>query len=200
MGTPKGRDAGSKYLTRFIEEMKACGFVASGLARSGQHEAVVAPRVIDAQGRFEHRRDRPWAWSSRRGCRLVRESGGEPPPFVSRRQCEKLTADAAAKEKAEDVGSRFRLRERLFQTQQRLLMSLDQLVYPRVQSTERLVVGGESEYVVGNPEPDRCERLEPVGERVRRRDLDGLPGNGRRSERIDQGRSRPHLMLCHIER
>ena len=43
MGTPKGRDAGWKYLTRFIEEMKACGFVASGLARSGQHEATVAP-------------------------------------------------------------------------------------------------------------------------------------------------------------
>ena len=43
MGTPKGRDAGSKYLTRFIEEMKACGFVASALARSGQHEATVAP-------------------------------------------------------------------------------------------------------------------------------------------------------------
>ena len=43
MGTPKQRDAGSKYLTRFIEEMKACGFVASALARSGQHEAAVAP-------------------------------------------------------------------------------------------------------------------------------------------------------------
>jgi polar amino acid transport system substrate-binding protein len=43
MGTPKGRDAGSKYLTSFIEEMKACGFVAAALARSGQHEAAVAP-------------------------------------------------------------------------------------------------------------------------------------------------------------
>jgi polar amino acid transport system substrate-binding protein len=45
MGTPKGRDAGSTYLTSFIEEMKACGFVASGLARSGQHGAAVAPPV-----------------------------------------------------------------------------------------------------------------------------------------------------------
>jgi polar amino acid transport system substrate-binding protein len=43
MGTPKGRDAGSKYLTNFIEQMKACGFVASALAGSGQHEAAVAP-------------------------------------------------------------------------------------------------------------------------------------------------------------
>ena len=43
MGTPKQRAAGSKYLTHFIEEMKACGFVASALARSGQHDAAVAP-------------------------------------------------------------------------------------------------------------------------------------------------------------
>lgn len=43
MGTPKQRDAGSKHLTHFIEEMKACGFVAAALARSGQHEAAVAP-------------------------------------------------------------------------------------------------------------------------------------------------------------
>ena len=43
MGTPKQRDAGSKYLIHFIEEMKACGFVASALVRSGQHEAAVAP-------------------------------------------------------------------------------------------------------------------------------------------------------------
>lgn len=43
MGTPKGRETGAQYLTRFIEEMKASGFVASALARSGQHEAAVAP-------------------------------------------------------------------------------------------------------------------------------------------------------------
>jgi polar amino acid transport system substrate-binding protein len=43
MGTPKGRDTGSQYLASFIEEMKASGFVASALARSGQHEAAVAP-------------------------------------------------------------------------------------------------------------------------------------------------------------
>jgi polar amino acid transport system substrate-binding protein len=43
MGTPKGRDTGSKYLASFIEEMKATHFVASALARSAQHEATVAP-------------------------------------------------------------------------------------------------------------------------------------------------------------
>jgi polar amino acid transport system substrate-binding protein len=43
MGTPQGRDTGSQYLTSFIEEMKASSFVASALARSGQHEAAVAP-------------------------------------------------------------------------------------------------------------------------------------------------------------
>ena len=33
MGTPKGREAGAKYLREFIEEMKASGFVAQALAR-----------------------------------------------------------------------------------------------------------------------------------------------------------------------
>jgi polar amino acid transport system substrate-binding protein len=42
MGTPKGRLAGAKYLAAFIEEMKASGFVADALKRSGQ-VAVVAP-------------------------------------------------------------------------------------------------------------------------------------------------------------
>src|SRR5439155_2453932 len=36
MGTPKGREAGARYLREFVEEMKASGFVATGLERSGQ--------------------------------------------------------------------------------------------------------------------------------------------------------------------
>jgi len=43
MGTPRGRDAGAKYLREFVEEMKASGFVAAGLQRSGQGDAAVAP-------------------------------------------------------------------------------------------------------------------------------------------------------------
>jgi polar amino acid transport system substrate-binding protein len=43
MGTPKGRDAGARYLREFVEEMKASGFVAAGLARSGQGDAAIAP-------------------------------------------------------------------------------------------------------------------------------------------------------------
>ena len=42
MGTPKGRLAGVGYLKTFVEEMKASGFVADALARSGQ-SATVAP-------------------------------------------------------------------------------------------------------------------------------------------------------------
>jgi hypothetical protein len=30
MGTPKGREAGAKYLAAFVEDMKASGFVADG--------------------------------------------------------------------------------------------------------------------------------------------------------------------------
>jgi len=45
MGTPKGREAGARYLREFIEEMKASGFVAKGLARSGQSDATVAPKA-----------------------------------------------------------------------------------------------------------------------------------------------------------
>ncbi len=33
MGTPRGREAGAKYLREFVEEMKASGFVAQSLAR-----------------------------------------------------------------------------------------------------------------------------------------------------------------------
>src|SRR6266849_9720972 len=43
MGTPKGRDAGVRYLREFIEEMKASGFVARALSASGQTDAAVAP-------------------------------------------------------------------------------------------------------------------------------------------------------------
>jgi polar amino acid transport system substrate-binding protein len=43
MGTAKGRLAGAAYLRAFIEEMKASGFVADALRRSGQHDATVAP-------------------------------------------------------------------------------------------------------------------------------------------------------------
>jgi len=43
MCTPRGRDAGLRYLRKFVEEMKASGFVATGLARSGRSDAVVAP-------------------------------------------------------------------------------------------------------------------------------------------------------------
>jgi len=43
MGTPKGRDAGARYLREFIEEMKASGFVAQALARHRIEGAAVAP-------------------------------------------------------------------------------------------------------------------------------------------------------------
>lgn len=43
MGLPKGRAAGYRYLRRFVEDMKASGFVAQALARSGQNDATVAP-------------------------------------------------------------------------------------------------------------------------------------------------------------
>ena len=43
MGLPKGREAGARYLTRFVEEMKASGFVAAPLARHGIEGAAVAP-------------------------------------------------------------------------------------------------------------------------------------------------------------
>jgi polar amino acid transport system substrate-binding protein len=43
MGTPKGRKDGARYLARFVEAMKASGFVAGALAASGQEDAAVAP-------------------------------------------------------------------------------------------------------------------------------------------------------------
>jgi polar amino acid transport system substrate-binding protein len=43
MAVPKGRPAGAEYLARFVEEMKALGFVADALLRHGIEGAVVAP-------------------------------------------------------------------------------------------------------------------------------------------------------------
>jgi polar amino acid transport system substrate-binding protein len=43
MGMPRGRPAARGYLHDFVEEMKASGFVAGALARSGQADAAVAP-------------------------------------------------------------------------------------------------------------------------------------------------------------
>jgi polar amino acid transport system substrate-binding protein len=43
MATPRGRSAGARYLTDFIDEMKASGFVAAALASTGQRDATVAP-------------------------------------------------------------------------------------------------------------------------------------------------------------
>lgn len=43
MGVPAGREAAAMYLTSFIEEMKASGFVAAALTRHGREDAAVAP-------------------------------------------------------------------------------------------------------------------------------------------------------------
>ena len=43
MAIPKGRDAGTRYVTSFVEEMKASGFVAEALRRHVIEGAVVAP-------------------------------------------------------------------------------------------------------------------------------------------------------------
>ncbi len=43
MGVPKGRETGAAYLRALIEALKASGFVAAGLERSGQSDAMVAP-------------------------------------------------------------------------------------------------------------------------------------------------------------
>src|SRR5215216_1300763 len=42
MAVPRGRPAAARYLREFIDEMKASGFVAAGLQRSGQRDAAVA--------------------------------------------------------------------------------------------------------------------------------------------------------------
>jgi polar amino acid transport system substrate-binding protein len=43
MGVPKGRTAAQAWLSSFIEEMKASGFVADALKRHGIEGANVAP-------------------------------------------------------------------------------------------------------------------------------------------------------------
>ena len=43
MGMARGKDEGAKYLTAFVEEMKASGFVAEALARHKIEGAIVAP-------------------------------------------------------------------------------------------------------------------------------------------------------------
>jgi polar amino acid transport system substrate-binding protein len=43
IATPNGRAAGAAYLRSFIEEMKANGFVADALKRSGQTAPVAPP-------------------------------------------------------------------------------------------------------------------------------------------------------------
>jgi polar amino acid transport system substrate-binding protein len=43
IGTPKGRIAGAAYVRSFVEEMKASGFVADALKRSGQSAPVAPP-------------------------------------------------------------------------------------------------------------------------------------------------------------
>ena len=43
MGVPQGRPAAAAYVKKFVEEMKASGFVADALKRSGQPDAAVAP-------------------------------------------------------------------------------------------------------------------------------------------------------------
>ncbi len=45
MGTPKDREAGTLYLREFVEEMKASGFVARALEKSGQGDTAVAPKA-----------------------------------------------------------------------------------------------------------------------------------------------------------
>ncbi len=42
---PAGRPEAKAYMGRFIEEMKASGFVAGALQRSGQSDATVAPKA-----------------------------------------------------------------------------------------------------------------------------------------------------------
>ena len=49
VGTPRGRNAARAWLHGLIEELKATGFVAEALERSGQREAAVAPAGADGQ-------------------------------------------------------------------------------------------------------------------------------------------------------
>jgi len=54
IGTPRRNLEGGRYLQSFIEEMKRNGFVAAALARSGQHDAAVAPPYRSAEAPRQH--------------------------------------------------------------------------------------------------------------------------------------------------
>jgi polar amino acid transport system substrate-binding protein len=45
IGTPKGRDAGAKYLREFIEDVKASGLVAQAIEKNGVRGVSVAPKA-----------------------------------------------------------------------------------------------------------------------------------------------------------
>jgi polar amino acid transport system substrate-binding protein len=44
IGTPKGREAGAKYLREFIEDAKASGMVAQAIEKNGVRGVSVAPK------------------------------------------------------------------------------------------------------------------------------------------------------------
>ena len=48
MGTPRGRDAGEKYLRGFVEEMKRSGFIARAFSRHRIEGASMAPAAASA--------------------------------------------------------------------------------------------------------------------------------------------------------
>ena len=48
-GTPKGREAGAKYLREFIEDVKAAGFVARAIESNNVHGVTVAPKAASTQ-------------------------------------------------------------------------------------------------------------------------------------------------------
>jgi len=43
LAVPRGRPLAARYLNNFIDELKASGFVAAALEKSGQRDAAVAP-------------------------------------------------------------------------------------------------------------------------------------------------------------
>lgn len=45
IGTPKGRDAGAKYLCEFVEDIKASGLVAKTIEKNGVRGLTVAPKA-----------------------------------------------------------------------------------------------------------------------------------------------------------
>jgi polar amino acid transport system substrate-binding protein len=53
MGTPRGRDAGARYLREFVEEMKASGFVADALKRHRIEGAAVAPPTASTPSSYK---------------------------------------------------------------------------------------------------------------------------------------------------